>query len=83
MTRQWMLLVKVWGEKLTQSRVSVPTNRQDSVCFVSLPTGTGRGRHWSVQLHLALHWSLQNLIKTRYNLEIIIVSSTVYSLEIQ
>lgn len=54
-------------EKLTRSQASVPTDRQDSLCFASLPSCTDRVRHWSVQFHSAPQWSLQNLIRKHMN----------------
>jgi len=46
---------------LTPSPASDPTGTRERRCSVALPSGTGRGRHWSSQLHWASQWSLQNL----------------------
>lgn len=55
-------LASLLGDKLTQCLESGPTDRPQRLRFASLPTGTGRGRRWSAQLHLAPLWSLQNLV---------------------
>lgn len=54
-------LASLLGDKLTQCLKSGPTDRPKRLRFASLPTGTGRGRRSSAQLHLAPLWSLQNL----------------------
>lgn len=60
---EWMYEWRKLREKLTQSPESVPTGRPGSLCFVSLPSGAGRGRRWSTQPRWALRKNLQILIK--------------------